>query len=717
MNTANPSQAAASAPQRGPGSHALKPSQACVQATEVHAPQFPQGQLPPCPTVPSARWGSLTGLFVCLGWSAFALAPSQAGVAEPMPRWISRTNVGFQGPRADDARATRDAFALANPEQARSAREANAGLESGALFQTRASSPSLTAIPIPTPSRARFMAPTASLPVVASQPRAAAPLMQARTARSVAASASVARRPVKRAAAARPLAAQPSAKTAAARTAGRRLAQAAPEPSRALPPAEVRDLTVSELPAARVAPPSLPALSQRSSSDAAGLGAMRKVIQVSALKLPASTLLPEKYRAVAISADALLARGAARSGARGSARGLRAQNSDLPPLRPAQPVTNSDRLPNQIEVAVSTFVVLLTTTDLQTVAVADPAIADVAVINSRAVLVNGKAPGVTSLVVVDRTKIRQYQVRVTSAPGRTPADVASQIALPGVTVRGVNDALVLEGEVANAEESRRAAEVAAAYSPKVINQIVVRGAVGPEAGLATQVQNTIDLPNVRVRAVGETVFLDGTVETPDELSRAETIAKAIAKNVVSFLTLPRITVDQAREAITGSAAESVAAPGLDTPLTVRGVGDQILLSGTVPDQAQMEQALRSAQRTGLQVVNRLSVAAAPDANSQLSQQVVRAIGRPGIRASGSAQRLVLEGRVPDSNAAVAAVQIARAFAREVDNMLQIENPILVNVDISIVEITNSAARNLGVQFGSATLLTETTANVPPTVVP
>ena len=67
-------------------------------------------------------------------------------------------------------------------------------------------------------------------------------------------------------------------------------------------------------------------------------------------------------------------------------------------------------------------------------AVADPTIADVAVVNARAVLVNGKAPGVTSLVVVDRLKIRQYQVRVVAAVGTRANDVATVIGIPAMPI-------------------------------------------------------------------------------------------------------------------------------------------------------------------------------------------------------------------------------------------------------------------------------------------
>ena len=474
---------------------------------------------------------------------------------------------------------------------------------------------------------------------------------------------------------------------------------------------------VADLPAADTVPPVLPEIINSSTAanttDTSklpqGLPAMRKIIEVSALKLPLSNALPEKYRDAAVSAD----------NPNVPARGTRlAQDPEAPPVKPEEPVTNSDRLPNQIEVAVGTFVVLLTTTDLQTVAVADPNTADVAVVNARAVLVNGKTPGVTSLVIVDNAKIRQYQVRVTPASGTRPLDIAQQIGLPGVTVRQVQDSLILEGEVANADEAKRAAEVAAAYNPKIINQLVVREFMGADGTKAAQIQDTIALPNVRVRSVGETTFLDGTVETQAEYKRAQTVAEALSPKVVNLLALPVTTVEQARESITGSIEELQPLPGQTAaPLTVKQVGDQIILSGQVPDQSQIEQALASAGRTGLQVVNRLQVAPPPSPNDALSTAVTAAIGRPNIRVSGSVQRLVLEGRVPDSNAAVAAVQIARAFAREVDNLMQVDNPILVNVDISIVEINKNNARNLGIQLGSASLLTENIATTAPTVVP
>ncbi|HEX8463263.1 MAG TPA: pilus assembly protein N-terminal domain-containing protein, partial [Abditibacterium sp.] len=160
--------------------------------------------------------------------------------------------------------------------------------------------------------------------------------------------------------------------------------------------------------------------------SAAGLKSMKKVIDVPALALPPlSKPLPSWMQNAAVRVEKL-EKGPTRPAPTRLAQNRIAQNRTAAPVRnPGAPVTSSDRLANQIEVATSTFVVLLTTTDLQTVAVADPGIADVAVVNSRSVLLNGKTSGVTSLVIVDGQKIRQYTVRVTAAPGTRPVDVTA----------------------------------------------------------------------------------------------------------------------------------------------------------------------------------------------------------------------------------------------------------------------------------------------------
>lgn len=438
----------------------------------------------------------------------------------------------------------------------------------------------------------------------------------------------------------------------------------------------------------------------------AAVGGMKKVIDVPGLSLPPlSKPLPTWMQSATVRVDKLEKTGLPALPAAPNKTRL-AQNPSAPPVRnPSAPVTSSDRLPNQIEVAVSTFVVLLTTTDLQTVAVADPAIADVAVVNSRSVLLNGKGPGVTSLVIVDGQKIRQYSVRVTNAPGERPNDVAEAIGMPGVSVRNVKDAIVLDGEVASAEEAKRAAEIAGIYSPKVVNQLTVRGdSANSGAAAAAQISDLIGMPGVIVRMAGETVILSGQVDTPAQAADAQTIANTMAPKVLNLIKTPPVSVDDIRRSLNAQADGNVAplaGPGqiqMISPLVLREVAGQLILEGNVQSEGEAQRLVTEAGRSGMAVSNRLNILPAPNATQLLASSVAQAINMPGVRVSGSANRLILQGIVENTNDAVVAEQIARSFAPQVDNMLQTPNPILVDVDISIVEISNSNLKNLGFQF-------------------
>ncbi len=480
------------------------------------------------------------------------------------------------------------------------------------------------------------------------------------------------------------------------------------------------DAPVSSLPPATMKPRVLPSLIKASElvdfsiATLPELGAGSKVVQVRELKLPpTSQPLPQWMQDFVVPLDGKLTSvPLPASPQKGNSSGTRlAQNPEAPPIRqPQSPITSSDRLPNQIEVAASTYIVLVTKVDLQTVAIADPNIADVTVVNARSLLVNGKAPGVTTLVVVDRLgKIRQYQVRVVSAPGERPNDIAGLIGIEGVSVQQIRDTLILTGEVATAEEMQRALDMAGIFSPKVINQLSVRGKVDPDAVTALQIQEAINRPEIMVRVVGKTTILDGTVANEQERQRAEQLARAYTDGVLNLLRLPNMSVEELREmlggvesapsaddAYVGMAGRMLAPRGL----VVRQAGGQLILEGALPTEAEINAALITASRTGLPIINRLTVTPALPAEAALVQTVAQAIGVPGVRVRGTAKRLVLEGVVADTNIAVTAEQIARGFAAEVDNQLQTPNPISVDVDVSFVEISNSNLKNLGFTFPS-----------------
>jgi len=456
-----------------------------------------------------------------------------------------------------------------------------------------------------------------------------------------------------------------------------------------------------------------------------GLPSESKVIEVQQLQLPpASKPLPGWMQKAVVSADQPNINQAtlARQGAKSTFERL----AQLPSTRPAMDETAASakaapaRLPNQIMVAASTYVVLMANTDLQTVAVADPAIADVSVINAKAVLVNGKSAGSTTLVIVDKVgKIRQYDVKVTPAAGARPEDIERAIGVDGVHVRQLRDTVVLEGQVENNDAIQQAVQIAGIYAPKVLNLLQVQGAMSGPAGTAAQIQNAINQPDVHVSMLSGTAVLQGTVPSESERAQAEQVAQLLSPKVLNLLQLPTLSVEQIADSLNAVNAP----PALETMgngsygtlapkpyLIVRQSGDQLILEGYEPADYDLNGAIAIAARSGLQVVNRVRLAPEGGDDQQLLNTIASAIGIPGVHVRGTAKRVVLEGTVEDTNAAVAAGQIALGYATQVDNMLQTTHPIQVNVDVSLVEISKTGIKALGINGPDSLLGTDGAAS-------
>src|SRR5690606_5411213 len=140
--------------------------------------------------------------------------------------------------------------------------------------------------------------------------------------------------------------------------------------------------------------------------------------------------------------------------------------------------------------------------------------------------------------------------------------------------------------------------------------------------------------------------------------------------VLNLLQLPQMSIEQLRELLGASdAAPAPEAPHIGIAgqmtaprgLSVRRAGEQVILEGMLPTQADIDAALAAASRTGLPVINRLQAIPAAPPEALFLQTVAQSIGIPGVRVRGTNKRLVLEGVVANTNVAVSAEQVARGF--------------------------------------------------------
>ncbi|MEO0938686.1 MAG: type II and III secretion system protein family protein [Pseudomonadota bacterium] len=132
-----------------------------------------------------------------------------------------------------------------------------------------------------------------------------------------------------------------------------------------------------------------------------------------------------------------------------------------------------------LEVPMNRAVVVESDTPFAELSIANPAIADISSLSDRTIYVLGKAPGLTTLTLLDANGRL-----ITNVDVRVAADVSEfkerlrQI-LPGekIEVRTANDGIVLSGTVSSAARLSRALDLAERYAPERVSNLMSVGGV------------------------------------------------------------------------------------------------------------------------------------------------------------------------------------------------------------------------------------------------
>ncbi|HET8547142.1 MAG TPA: type II and III secretion system protein family protein [Bryobacteraceae bacterium] len=111
--------------------------------------------------------------------------------------------------------------------------------------------------------------------------------------------------------------------------------------------------------------------------------------------------------------------------------------------------------------------------DVQRVVVSEPKIADAVVVSPHEVMINGRAPGKTTIVIWENGSIpARYDITVTADTSEFENFRRElRAALPDavIDVSGTGDTIVLTGAVKDAEQARRAAALASTRAKNVVN--------------------------------------------------------------------------------------------------------------------------------------------------------------------------------------------------------------------------------------------------------
>ena len=133
-----------------------------------------------------------------------------------------------------------------------------------------------------------------------------------------------------------------------------------------------------------------------------------------------------------------------------------------------------------LRVMVDKSLLINTTERLKRISVTDPAVAYATVITPTQILVHGRAPGEVSLLIWDELeRSRSFDLRVDVDISACADEEHRVFPDEQITVTPSRSAIVLSGHVTTEDVAKRAGELAAAYSSKVVN-VLTFGPVGAQ---------------------------------------------------------------------------------------------------------------------------------------------------------------------------------------------------------------------------------------------
>ncbi|HCF56922.1 MAG TPA: secretin [Myxococcales bacterium] len=174
------------------------------------------------------------------------------------------------------------------------------------------------------------------------------------------------------------------------------------------------------------------------------------------------------------------------------------------------------------------------------IAIGDPSIADVKPLGSAQVLVVGQAEGRTTLLIWKSNGSRlSYLISVRK---KDPNEVIEEIKRllgdrEGITVRMVGDRIYLDGYAYTTEDHERVEQIVNLYSQVKSFVKVAPNAKKLVANNLNAALQRAGLKNVQANVVGTTIFLEGSVESQQDMQKAELITKAIGEKVENLLVV------------------------------------------------------------------------------------------------------------------------------------------------------------------------------------
>jgi len=282
----------------------------------------------------------------------------------------------------------------------------------------------------------------------------------------------------------------------------------------------------------------------------------------------------------------------------------------------------------------------------------------------------------------------------------TAAQINDLIGSDSVTASVVGEAIVLKGTAVSVKEKEAVLALASVFGYPVIDGVVVREEEPRDPTISeADVDRAIALDSVRVRLLNGTIVLDGTVKSDADRVRAERIAETFGMQVVSLIEVAE-PADEAVGALELDKThrwEELVAEAAALGATLYTVASTPILAGQVtPEAASYLEALLNSELSSW--INRLEILHPPPSLPSL-EEISSLLASAEVECTYVGDTLVLQGlvRSPEEQRRIEA--IASMFGVPVESFITVvEDVRQVWVDVCMLELSYSDYRELGIDW-------------------
>jgi pilus assembly protein CpaC len=283
------------------------------------------------------------------------------------------------------------------------------------------------------------------------------------------------------------------------------------------------------------------------------------------------------------------------------------------------------------------------------VAIGEPDVADVKQVGGgNELLVTGVGEGRTSLLVWRHNDTRLSYVVIVRK--QDPKEVVSEVRAllgdrEGIQIRVVGDRVYLDGETITTDDYERVQQVTQLY-PSV--KSFVRSS-GNAKKLAAEALNKAfqknGLRGVTATVVGSTIFLEGWVESPDDMKKLDLVTRAVGEHAENLVTVGQKKMVLVEVDFVEVSYNDNKLVGIKPPLQLISIGDGAAASVNIV------QPIPGLDSGGTQKVGAFTVTGAAGSDFSVGARFdygfVRVLSQPKlVCASGEKAEFVAGGEVP-----------------------------------------------------------------------